>query len=665
MLMTDPHVITPQDVVNHFAPRDANLSPDGRYVAFTVHRACKDGTPELPGVIWLADVEAGQSRQFTFGPATDQSPRWSPDARRLAFLSDRVKPGQRQVYVIDLDGGEARRLTSLHGDVDWLAWSPDGREIAFTHVEAEPEPATVRWGHYAHSNASEAAPIVGADAHVADDRPRYVRVYAVDVETQALRPLTPDGYQVHEFAWSPGGDRLALIARQGDWTPSGWYTAQLYVIPVQPRGSEDRSGEMRQVCSASRQICAVTWSPDGKQLAYLTSIISDQPLWQGDVCIVNADGGDPRQITPSDTPLSFTKLAWIEPDRMIYSARQLDGTSFGTLTVSSGQIEPIWSDYAMIGDWTVPRISVDAMGKAFATVLERPHTPPQVWTGSLEDKAQPWKQVSQFNYPSLKMGQMMPTTWCAPDGLEIVGHIVYPVDYEPGKRYPTFVEIHGGPAWSWLPHYAVWWEWWYQYLAGHGYLVFLPNIRGSTGRGTAYTEANVGDMGGADWQDVLSGVDHLIEMGLADADRLGIGGWSYGGFMTAWAVSQTTRFKAAIMGAGLGNWESYYGQNNIQDWQRVYFRSTPYEDPAAHRAKSAIAFIKQARTPTLILHGEEDHDVPVPQAREMYAALKAMGVETQLVTYPRENHPILERQHQLDLLTRLLEWCDRHMKAPV
>ncbi len=640
--MSDPHTISPQDVVDHFAPRDANLSPDGRCVAFCVRRACKDGTPELPGVIWLADVATGKSRQFTFGRATDLAPRWSPDSTRLAFLSDRAQPGQRQLYVIDVSGGEARVLTDLRGRLDWPAWSPDGREIAFLYVENAPEP-----------------PTAGADAHVEDEKPRYVRAYAVDVETRVIRPLTPDGFKIHELAWSPAGDRLAVIATQGDPTPSGWYTAQLYVIPA--RGPEP--GQMRQVCSANRQICAVAWSPDGRQLAYLTSIISDQPLWQGDVCIVDAAGGEARQITPANTPMSITRLDWIESDRMIYSARQLDGTSYGSLTVSAGQIEPYWSDYAMIGDWTVPRIHVSAGGRAFATVLERPHTPPQVWTGSLADKSQPWQQVSQFEYTPLKLGNMVPTTWRAADGLEIVGHIVYPVDYEPDRRYPTFVEIHGGPAWSWLPHYAVWWEWWYQYLAGRGYLVFLPNIRGSAGRGTVYTEANVGDMGGGDWQDVLSGVDHLVEMGLADPDRLGIGGWSYGGFMTAWAVSQTTRFKAAIMGAGLGNWESYYAQNSIRDWQRVYFRSTPYEDPAAHRAKSAINFIQQARTPTLILHGQEDHDVSLPQAYEMYVALRALGVETQLVTYPREDHPILERQHQLDLLTRVAEWCDRHMKA--
>lgn len=634
------HIITPQDVVEYRAPRDAQLSPDGRYVAFTLRYASKNGTPELPGEIWLGDIASGQSHRFTYGTATDQAPRWSPDSRRLAFLSDRVQPGQRQLYVMGIDGGEAHALTDLRGHIDWPAWSPDGRSIAFTYVEPPPAPATP-----------------GDDAHVEDAAPQYARVWAVDVISRSLRSLTPDGYQVHELAWSPTGDRLAVIATQGDPTPSSWYRAQLYVIRV--NGNEP--GEMRQVCTTTKQTCALTWSPDGKQLAYLTSTISDQPLWSGDVCTVDANGGTPRQITSRDLPMSITKLDWCEPDTIIFSARQLDGTSFGRLTISTGQSETLWSDYAMIGDWTVPRISVSADGSRFAAVLERPDTPPQVYTGTLD--TQPWKQVSHFEYVPLKLGRMEATRWRSTDGLEIVGHIVYPVDYQPGQRYPTVVEIHGGPAWSWLPHYAVWWEWWYQFLAGRGYVAFLPNIRGSTGRGTAYTEANVGDLCGMDWQDVMTGIDHLIALDVTDPERLGIGGWSYGGVMTAWAITQTTRFKTAIMGAGVANWESYYAQNSIRDWQTTFFGSTPYENPVLHRSRSAIAHIKNARTPTLILHGQEDHDVPVAQAYEMYVALKAHGVETQMVTYPRENHPILERHHQLDLLTRVGEWFDRHLKV--
>jgi dipeptidyl aminopeptidase/acylaminoacyl peptidase len=631
------HPLTPQDVVNYRVPRDVNISPDGRYAAFALRTASKSDTPELPGEIWLADISAKQSRRLTFGKATDQSPRWSPDSQQIAFLSDRLQPGQRQIYVLNVNRGEARPLTDLRGEIDSPAWSFDGREIAFMYRAEPSEPTSP-----------------GNDRQVEAENLQYHRIWAVNLETGDLRPLTPDGYEIHEFAWSPDGKKLAVVAKRGDILTSGWYTAQLYVV--------DQPDTIQQLFNAKRQLCALVWSPDSQKIAFMICLISDPPLWQGDVNIISANGGEPRQITPREMPLSINKLEWREPDRMIYGARQLDGTSFGWLTVSTGQIESLWSDYAMIADWTQPRVSVAADNNTFATVLERPDSPPQVWTGTLEKPSQDWEQISHFSYEPLQMGKMEAVRWRSFDDLEIGGHIVYPVDYEPGKSYPTFVEIHGGPTWSWLPHYAVWWEWWYQYLAGQGYLVFLPNIRGSGGGGTAYAEANFGDMGGGDWQDVMTGVDHLIELGLADADRLGIGGWSYGGFMTAWAITQTTRFKAAIMGAGITNWESYFGQNNIRDWQTAFFGSTPYDDPQAHRAKSPITYIRQVQTPTLILHGQEDHDVSLPQAYEMFVALKTLGVDTQLVTYPRENHPILEREHQLDLLARVAAWCDRYMR---
>jgi dipeptidyl aminopeptidase/acylaminoacyl peptidase len=635
-----PHPITSQDVVEYRVPRDANISPDGQFVIYTLLHAAKSTTPERPCEIWLADVASSQSHRLTFGQGTDQTPRWSPDSQSIAFLSDRLELGQRQIYIMNVKGGEAHQLTQLQGELDSPIWSADGQEIIFLHRLKQARDAKQ-----------------GDDRHVEDENPAYRRVWAVNIDTGVVHPLTPDGYEVHEFVSSPDDKHVALVAKQGDITTSGWYTAQLYIV------DRNDPSNPHQLFSADRQICGLAWSPDNCQVAYMICRISDPPLWQGDVCTISIDGGEPRQITSRDIPLSITKLDWRETNTMVFGARQLDGTSFGRLNVSTGQVETLWTDYATIGDWTVPRISLASDNNTFATILERPDTPAQVYVGTLKTASESWKQVSQFEYAPLRMGRMETVRWCASDGLEIVGHIVYPVDYQPGKRYPTFVQIHGGPTWSWLPHYAVWWEWWYQYLAGRGYLVFLPNIRGSAGGGTDYAEANYRDMGGKDWEDVMQGIDHIVELGLADADRLGIGGWSYGGFMTAWAVTQTTRFKVAIMGAGITNWESYFAQNSIRDWQTAFFGSTPYEDPEAHRAKSPLTFINQVRTPTLILHGQEDHDVSLPQAYEMYVALKTLGIPTELVTYPRENHPILEREHQIDLLRRVGEWCDKYMKA--
>lgn len=627
--------ITPLDIVEHHLLRDVQLSPDGQYAAFTRVAASKTDTPSLPSSIWLANLKTNLVQPLITFPGTSALPRWSPGASRLAFIADHGQAGQTALYTVEVQGMPVQH-TVVAGEIESLAWTPDGAALLFTYTEPE-------------------LFIEGqADARVEDAYPRYRRVWQLTLNTGEVRPATPDGLQIHEVMPSPDGKRLGLIAKQGEASPTGWYTAQIYVF--------DREREqLTQVCTTPKQICALVWSPDSTQLAFLTSYISDQPLWSGDVCIVPATGGEPRQLSDTHLPFSFTVLFWHEAERLLYCARHNDGTSFGWLDVQTGQVQSLWQSYAMIGDWAVPRLHTVTAGKTFAAVLERPDTPPQVYTGTLDSADAPWQQVSTFAYPTLDVGRLEPITWRSFDGLEIGGHVVYPANYEPGRRYPTFVQIHGGPTWSWLPHYAVWWEWWYLYLASRGYLCFLPNVRGSTGSGTAFAELNIGDIGGGDWKDVLSGVDHLVERGLADEARLGIGGWSYGGYMAAWAVSQTNRFKAAVMGAGLFSWESYWGQNSIRDWHRFFFGSTPYENPMLHRERSPLNTIAQARTPTLILQGREDRDVGMPQAYEMYAALKTLGVDTQLVTYPREHHPILERDHQIDLLTRIDDWLRTYL----
>jgi dipeptidyl aminopeptidase/acylaminoacyl peptidase len=272
-----------------------------------------------------------------------------------------------------------------------------------------------------------------------------------------------------------------------------------------------------------------------------------------------------------------------------------------------------------------------------------------------------WRRLTHLHraFDAIQLGPVCETRWTAPDGQPMQGLLVHPPSGEP--PFPLVVQVHGGPANAWPWRCPMGWHDWGHLLAAQGFLVLLPNPRGSFGWGTAFTEANLGDMGGRDWLDILAGVDHLVARGLADATRLGIGGWSYGGFMTAWAVTQTDRFRAAVMGAGISNWVSFHGTADIPQWDRVFWQADPYERDGVYRRFSPVTHVANVKTPTLILHGEDDVIVPVSQAKEFHRALKDHGVETQLVTYPRQGHPIQEKKHQRDLLERVVEWYRRLM----
>jgi dipeptidyl aminopeptidase/acylaminoacyl peptidase len=288
---------------------------------------------------------------------------------------------------------------------------------------------------------------------------------------------------------------------------------------------------------------------------------------------------------------------------------------------------------------------------------------PDVWTVDLDGGGELTRRT--HCNPELEAAQLGTTEivrWASDEGVEVEGILIKPSSYQAGQRYPLVVQVHGGPTWQWVNGFYANWHDWAQMLAGRGYAVLLPNPRGSTGRGPEYSNANFGDVGGGEYRDMLAGVDAMIERGIADPDGLGIGGWSWGGYMTAWTVSQTTRFKAAVMGAGLPNMISDNSIGDIPSANLSYFEQTAYHDPDSYYDRSAIKHIRNATTPTLILHGEADKRVNMWQGVEMYMALKTLGVPTQLVTYPREPHGIQERKHQLDLMRRVVEWYDRYLQ---
>ena len=577
------------------------------------------------------------------------------------FLSDRAETGENGIYVLDLGGGEARRLAETEGKITQAEWSPDGRRIAF--VMTDPKTGEEKRREEEHD-----------DRRVAEEALKFDRLWIAEITTGATRQVTSGDHHVWEFHWSPEGSRLVLAVadRPGD---DGWYTAQLAVVPAD-------AGDLVRFGSPGKQLALPRWSPDGRQLAFLACTWSDAGVIGGDLFVADAVGSNGNLLTAGEfrsgvrkltgrEPLSITWAVWTPSGDALHVLAHEDGKlTLGAITLD-GSITRYWSESIACAERVQPRFSRDLSATRFAVAREDGSKPRDIWTYDLAAPAPTpdrsdreeaaWSCLTDLHrdFRQIHLGPVSEVRWSAPDGQLIQGLVVHPPVGEP--PFPLVVQVHGGPAGVWSCRCPVGWHDWGHVLAAQGFLVLLPNPRGSFGGGTAFTEANLGDMGGRDWKDILSGVDHLIDEGLADPARMGIGGWSYGGFMTAWAVSQTDRFRAAVMGAGISNWVSFHGTSEIPEWDRTFWQADPYESDGLYRRFSPITHVANVKTPTLILHGEEDRIVPVCQAREFYRALKDHGVETKLVTYPRQGHPIQEKKHQRDLLDRVVEWYRQYL----
>jgi dipeptidyl aminopeptidase/acylaminoacyl peptidase len=418
------------------------------------------------------------------------------------------------------------------------------------------------------------------------------------------------------------------------------------------------SGEVREVLKPSMQIAVPRWSPDGKTIAFIGGLMSDEGANGGDVFTVPAAGGEPRNRTPG-RKASASWLAWLpSSDRIVFAEHVDGGCGLASLDLEGSGVTTLWTAPETISaGGGSPSLSLSRDGKVSALVRQDFHRPPEVWTGPVGK----WEQRTHVNR-DLKpgWGEAKSLHWKS-DSWEVQGWLLYPRDYDPRKRYPLVVSVHGGPA---SERHPAWPRPFFDLsvLAHEGYFVFFPNPRGSFGQGEAFTRANVKDFGHGDLRDILAGVDAVVRSVPVDGDRLGIAGWSYGGYLTMWAVTQTTRFRAAVAGAGIANWQSYYGQNGIDQWLLPYFGATVYDDPAVYARSSPLEFVKRVRTPTLVLVGERDAECPVPQSREFWHALRTLKVPTQLVVYPGEGHLIASPRHRRDLMRRTLRWLDRSLQ---
>ena len=622
--------------------RAAAISPDGTRVAWVESLVGKGGAPSPNSVIYAADVESPEAaKPITASagatPHEEGDIAWSPDGKRIAFLSNAAKEGQLQLYVADAIGGRARQLTHLKGDVSGPAWSPDGKTIALLYIENAPR-------------AAGPLAAVTRDEGVVESKIFEQRLTLVDVATGRTRQISPGDMSVYEFDWSPDGKRLVGTAAHGNGDDN-WYVAELYIFNA-------ASGAAISILKPSMQMGAPRWSPDGKAIAFIGGLMSDEPIVGGDVYVVPTEGGEARNVTPG-MKATASSLEWTADSREILFCEYVDGEGgVAKVNASSSAIETIWKGSETItpGQFGLA-ISLSHDRKMSAAVRQAFDRPPEVWAGPIGA----WKQMTKRNAGLRRAwGETKSLRWTTDIG-EVQGWLTYPLNYNPSKRYPLVVRVHGGPSWAVTPEWPTRWSF-FMALPANGYFVLQPNPRGSYGRGEEFARANVKDFGGGDLRDILAGVDEAVKTLSIDKHRIGITGWSYGGYMAMWSVTQTNRFRAAVAGAGIANWLSYTGENAIDQWMTPFFGATVYDDPAVYAKSAPINFIKNVKTPTLVVVGDSDGECPLPQSYEFWHALKTLGVETQFVVYPNEGHMFANPVHSRDVIERAVDWFNRHMK---
>lgn len=617
---------------------DARMHPDGERIAYTVSAAVTEPKKmKAASRVWLTGPSGVDPRPLTAEGTRAHSPRWSPDGKTLAFLGSREGEGKDQLFLLN-EWSEARQATDCPGGVRDLVWRPDGSGLLLLVTDAPPD-----------DEADEHA--AGRDWIVYEHDHRFTRIWRHDLAGEDLTRLSHAAAQVYELAISPDGREIvALVADEPyNWS---WYRARL--ARLRPDGA------FETIHTSTKQYTSPAFSPDGQRLAVITCTFSDQGMTGGDVLLLDLDGGHPRLLTEGH-PRSYLNAVWDTDGARLLCAAIEDGEAeLGWLGLD-GAWRGLWRDQAAIHRYGGAIFTHGSDGETLALTRGTPSVPSDVYTFDLATSELTRQTDHHARIRERRIAPVETLRWRASDGTTIQGLLVRPID-GPDGPWPMVTLIHGGPTSLWSYDFpGARSMGWVQLLAAEGYAVLLPNPRGSMGWGTAFAEANIGDMGGADWGDIVAGIDDCVAQGIADPDRLGVGGWSYGGYLTAWAVTQTTRFKAAVAGASITNWISFHGVSTIPDFDAGFYAVDPFNWDGHYGQFSPMAHVRNVTTPTLFLHGERDPICPLGQAHEMWRALKELGVDTQLTVYPREGHGIREREHARDVLERAVRWWKRYL----
>jgi dipeptidyl aminopeptidase/acylaminoacyl peptidase len=629
------------------------VSPDGRLVAFTVtHHDMEMSRPVSQ--VWVASIDGTASFQLTRGTGSSNTPRWSPDGKRIAFLSGRSGTGN--VWAIPLAGGEAEQLTASKRGVTAFRWSHDGRSLAFI-APTDPTPDDER-----KRRDKEDWRVVGTG--LAYQRLWVIAAVKKGDTPEAARLLTKGDYNLGGafgggfMDWSPD-DRKVVFARMPRPRFDDWRKLDIAEVDVE-------TGNVRPVAETPASEDTPLYSPDGKWIAYRVSDIP--PGWGIDfqLAVAPSSGGKPRLLagTFNHEP---TLVDWAGDSRSLIVQEALGTTHVLYRLPLDGPPASLYAprEGSFSGaEGTFAGPTVNATRTFIGFSAQGSDRPSEAFVLPVEGGAA--VQVSHVNgdLPKLPLGRTEVIRWKGPGNLEIEGLLTYPVDYEKGRRYPLIAISHGGPPSNFSQsfigapgHYPI------AALASRGYAVLRSNVRGSTGYGKQFRYANYGDWGGGDFQDMMAGVDKAIEMGVADGERLGVAGWSYGGYMTSWAITQTHRFKAASIGAPVTDLASMNGTADMWTFVPDYMRAESWEKPEVYIRHSPVYNAKGVTTPALIQQGSEDTVVPLGQGEEFYNALQAQGVAVRMVVYPRSGHSPVESKILRNIMQENLDWFDKYLQA--
>lgn len=655
-----PRPMTSADISRFRDVSDAQISPDAQWVAYTVtNKSLKDDKVESR--IYMVPAAGGDPIALTAEGNSSSSPRWSPDGKSLAFLSARNE-GKSQVYLLNLHGGEAQRLTDTIQDVDSFAWAPDSHRLVLVLRDPSPEEleAAASKGKDADDDKPAAKksktqrPWVIDRLQFKEDTVGYLdrrrdHLYVFDIPTKSLTQVTSGDFDDSAPAWSPDGKFLAFQSNRSQPDPDATYDINIWTVAAD---NKDKGAHLTQITKNPGEDVEPTWSPDGRSIAYVTR--TNPKLFEyatRHVAIAPASGsGEEKLLTKSYDRMAFWPR--FAPDgKSIYFVADDDGAlALANVSLSDNKVTRAVPGTFAVESFTLAK---DGTPAVVLSTMDRPNELFVISNGKLN-------RLSKENdalLSELKLAEGEYVSFKSKDGTVVHGYIYKPVGYVAGKKYPTLLRPHGGPVWAYYGEFQDQ----LQLLAANGFLVLAPNPRGSTGYGEDFAKAIFADWGNKDFQDDMAIVDFAIDKGLADPDKLGVGGWSYGGISTDFIIAQTNRFKGAVSGAGSAEFTSMWGHDQ---YQRDYTAELgyPWENRATWEKVAPFYRVKNITTPTLFAGGASDDNVPILGGEQMYQSLKALGRPTELVVYPDEFHGFKTPSHIKDFYDREIAWFNHYVK---